>query len=213
MPNIKTFVFNPFQVNTYVIYDDTKEAVIIDAACYEAHEQQKLVDFLESEGLKLVKSITTHCHIDHILGNGFIEDKFGLKPLAHKAGELFLSTAKDYGLTFGLQLDKAVMPEEFIEDGDIIKFGNTEFEAKHIPGHADGSICLISHTAKAVFTGDVIFDGSIGRTDLPTGNMELLLQGIKEKLYNLPDDYILYCGHGPTTNVGKEKQTNPFVNG
>lgn len=213
MINIKTFVFNPmFQVNTYVLYDHTEEAVIIDAACYEENEKEQILRFFDKNQLKPVKLINTHCHVDHILGNDFIERKFGLKPIIHKAGEIFLTTAKEYAVSFGLQIDRIPMPENYISEGGIVKFGDAELEVLYIPGHADGSICLVNHESKSVFAGDVIFDGSIGRTDLPTGNTELLLQGIKEKLFQLPEDYTIYCGHGPGTTIGKEKQTNPFMN-
>ncbi len=211
MLNYKTFVFNPFQVNTYVVYSENNEALIIDAACYEKTEQEQLKQFISNNQLKPVKQLNTHCHVDHILGSKFIETEYGLKMLIHPDGESFLSSAKEYAMTFGLSVDDTPNLGAYLNEGDIIKIGEEKLVVLYIPGHADGSICLVNHGSKVVFTGDVIFNAGIGRTDLPTGNMDLLLKGIKEKLLTLPYEYRLLPGHGPETTVGQEKEGNPFL--
>ncbi len=211
MINIKIFEFNPFQVNTYILYDETKECVIIDAACFDDTEKEELAGFIKKENLTPVRLLTTHFHIDHILGNSFIYEKYGLKPEIHKTGEIFVNTVKEYGLTFGLHIDKVIKPEKFIEEGDIIKFGKSELTAVYTPGHAEGSLCFVSKEPEFVITGDVLFHGSVGRSDLPTGNHKLLLENIKNKLFTLGDEYLVYPGHGPKTRIWFEKKHNPFL--
>ncbi|MFW5663775.1 MAG: MBL fold metallo-hydrolase [bacterium] len=211
MVQIKTIPFNPFQVNTYVLYDETGECAIIDAACYGGHEEKMLKDFIEQQNLKPVLLVNTHCHIDHILGNNFVAENWSLKPLIHKDGTEFLANAVEYGQTFGFETDPPVMPEEFLTDGQIIRFGNQELQVLETPGHAAGSICLYHRKEQFVIAGDVLFHNSIGRTDLPTGNFETLIQSIQVKLFTLPEETKVYCGHGPTTSIREEKRNNPFL--
>lgn len=211
MLQIKKFAFNPFQVNTYILYDETGECAIIDAACYSDDEQQALKDFITLKHLKPVLLINTHCHIDHILGNNFVNETWGLKPLLNSQGLEFLRSAADYGRTFGFEVDIPVMPDEYLNEGQSLAFGNQNVTILETPGHADGSICLYHFQEKKVWVGDVIFHGSIGRTDLPTGNYDTLLDSIKNKLLVLPKEVEVFCGHGPTTTIGREKENNPFL--
>ncbi|MCF8297806.1 MAG: MBL fold metallo-hydrolase, partial [Saprospiraceae bacterium] len=161
--------------------------------------------------LKVVAFYNTHCHIDHILGNNFVSLKYDLLPIIHKAGLPFLYKSVNQALTYGFEIDEAVLPKQFIDETDTIKFGNSELKIIYSPGHADGSICIYSEAQKFIIVGDVLFYGSIGRTDLPTGNYNMLIDNIQTKLFALADDYKVYCGHGPATSIGFEKIENPYV--
>lgn len=212
MITIKRFMFNPFQVNTFILYDETGECVIIDPGCYEDFEKEQLVKFIEDHNLKPKRLLNTHCHIDHLLGNNFVAEKYGLKPEVHREGVEFIKSATEQGMTFGLFVPAQTEPEDFFEEGDIIKFGNSELEVLYTPGHVDGHVCFLNRDQKFVIVGDVLFQMSIGRTDLPTGDTDLLLSNIREKLFTLPDDFTVYPGHGPETTIGFEKVNNPFLN-
>ena len=208
---LKIFVFNTFLVNCYVLYDETGEAILVDAACYDADEQKKLADFIDSENLKPVRNINTHCHIDHILGNGFIEDTYGLKPEYHRDAQHFLLTAREIGLSFGYRLDRIPDPAGFLNENDIVRFGNSELKVLSTPGHAAGSICLYSAKDGFVITGDVLFRETIGRTDLPSGDFDQLMNSIRTKLFTLPPETVVWPGHGPETTISYEMVNNPFI--
>ncbi|HOI86716.1 MAG TPA: MBL fold metallo-hydrolase [Lentimicrobium sp.] len=211
MITVKTLVFNSFSVNTYIISDETGDCIIIDPGCESPAEQQKLAGYIASAGLTPRALVNTHFHVDHILGNRFVADLYKLAPTAHPEGELLRSTAREFGSIFGLNLTDVAIPEHFVNDGDTIKFGNSELEVLYTPGHADGSICLVSHPERFVISGDVLFYGSIGRTDLPTGDFDVLMNSIETKLFVLDNDYTVYPGHGPKTLIGYEKMNNPFI--
>ncbi len=213
MLNIERFVFNPFQVNTYVLWDDTGECIIIDPGCYTEPEMGELDDFIRRNDLKPVRLLNTHCHIDHIAGLATVSRKYGLKPEAHTDGALFIRHAEQTGYIYGFDRLETIDPEIPLKEGDIIRFGQSELNVIETPGHADGSICFISHSGKFIITGDVLFSQSIGRTDLPTGNYEKLIKNIREKILTLPVDYKVYPGHGPETTVGFEAYANPFLTG
>ncbi len=187
------------------------ESVIIDPGCYEQSEKDELVKYIASNNLKPVRLLYTHCHIDHILGNNFICDTYGLKPEIHKAGLPFLLNGHKQGEIYGFELQKIIEPEKYIEDGDLIRFGNSVLKVAYTPGHADGSVCFINEPGKFVITGDVLFHESIGRTDFPTGNFDLLMESIRTKLFTLEDDFTVWPGHGPETTIGHEKMNNPFI--
>ena len=208
---LKIFVFNTFMVNCYLLYDGTGEAIIVDAACYDAKEQAVLADFIEKNNLKLVRNINTHCHIDHIVGNDFIEKTYGIRPEYHKEGDPFLLTAKEIGLSFGYKLERIPQPKGFLADGEIIRFGDSELKVLFTPGHAAGSICLYSEKDGFVITGDVLFRETIGRTDLPTGDFDKLMTSIKTKIFTLPPETVVWPGHGPETTVSYEIVNNPFI--
>ncbi|MCF8229707.1 MAG: MBL fold metallo-hydrolase [Bacteroidales bacterium] len=211
MITIKRFVFNPFQVNTYLLYDDTNECVIIDPGCYDEYEEEQLKDFISEKELKPVRLLNTHSHVDHILGNNFITATYGLKPVIHAAGLAFHKAAPQHGEAFGISIPQQQDPERYIAEGEKIHFGKSILEVLDAPGHVDGHVCFMNRDQKFLIVGDVIFQMSIGRTDLPSGNMDLLLNNIREKILTLPDDYILYPGHGPETTVGFERKNNPFL--
>jgi len=209
MISIKNFTFNSFEVNTYVLSDETKECIIIDSACYEDFEKKIFYDYIEDNKLKPVRLLNTHCHIDHILGNAFVLEKYKLTTEIHKDGLQLLNNMKSYGMMFGITLEDIPKPTVFIEENQVIRFGNSSVKALYLPGHADGSLAFYSEEGFVV-VGDVLFNGSIGRTDLPTGNHELLINNIKNKLFVLPDNTKVYCGHGPETTIGSEKGHNPY---
>ncbi len=212
MIKIKEFVLNPFQVNTYILYDDSGECAIIDAACYEKNEKNQLTDFIREEGLKPVAQLFTHCHIDHILGSRFISKTYKLKPLTHKDSMPFLENSREYGKVFGFDVEKPIMPESYIEEGDVVAFGNQTLRVIETPGHAAGSLCFYHEEEGLLFAGDVLFKQGIGRTDLPTGNHDLLIKSILDKLMKLPENTTVYPGHGPATTI-KDERSNPFLTG
>ena len=208
---VAIFTFNPFAENTYVLYDATKECVIFDPGCSNKDEQDQLVDFISANGLKPVKLVNTHCHIDHVLGNMFVSEKYGLPLISHEGEKSVLAMQPQISMMYGLPYDPSPEITQFLDDGDVLTFGNTELKVLFTPGHSPASISFYNEEAGIVIGGDVLFQGSIGRTDLPGGDFDTLAKSIKEKLYVLPDDVVVYCGHGPSTTIGVEKRTNPFV--
>lgn len=212
MLKIKVLPFNPFQVNTFIIYDETGECVIIDPACYDSSEEEQLAGFIETNNLTPVALLTTHGHIDHILGNNFVARKFNLTPQIHQEGMFFIENAHVYGETFGFKVKKQVLPEKYLIDGQVIEFGKQKLTVLEAPGHANGSVCFYHPIEKFVITGDVLFQSSIGRTDLPTGDYATLIDSIKRKLMTLNDDVKVFPGHGPATTIGAERMTNPYLN-
>ena len=211
MITIQGFTFNPFEENTYLLYDETKECVIIDPGCSNKTEREELVDFIQSEGLKPVRLLNTHCHIDHVFGNAFIAKKYNLGLEIHREDLQTLHSLPQVSHLYGLNAEESVEPSVFLNEGDQIKFGNSLLDIVFTPGHSPGSICFISHADKLVVGGDVLFHGSIGRTDLPGGDHQTLLSSIREKLFVLEDDYTVFSGHGSETNIGFEKKNNPFL--
>lgn len=206
--HVKKFTFNPFQENSYIIYNDAKEALVIDPGCYEEHERKVLLDFIEKEGLKPIGLINTHCHIDHILGNGFISEKFGLELQAHKNEISVLEGSPAWGIQYGIVCTPSPKISKFLQEGDLVELGNETLEVLYVPGHSPGHIALISHEHKFVIGGDVLFKGSFGRVDLPGGNIKDLVDSIMLKLFNLPDDFTVYAGHMDETTIGAERATN-----
>jgi glyoxylase-like metal-dependent hydrolase (beta-lactamase superfamily II) len=210
MITIKTFVFNPFMENTFLIYDETREALIIDPGCYESSEKEELKGFVDSNGLNVIKLINTHCHIDHCLGNKFVKDTFGVELALQKSEEEVLRSVINYAPAYGFDAYEETEADEYLDPGDILKFGNSELKVLSVPGHSPGHIALINTEEKICISGDVLFRESIGRTDLPGGNYDTLISSIHSQLFALPDDTIVYSGHGPVTTIGDEKQINPF---
>lgn len=210
---IRIFIFNQIEVNTLVLYDDTKEAVIVDPGMGSFIERQELADFISDNGLKIKYIIDTHPHIDHVLGNGYCVDVFKAPLLMHEAGIPVYNRSTAYGVAFGMDCDMSdfPVPDRFMQEGDCIRFGTQELQVMYTPGHAAGSISLYVPAAGCVIVGDVLFAGSIGRSDLPTGNHAILIDSIKTKLMTLPDTTVVYTGHGPTTTIGVEKRNNPFL--
>lgn len=211
MITIQVFTFNPFQENTYILYDETKECVVIDPGCSNKSEQEDIVGFITQEELKPVRLLNTHCHIDHVFGNSFIAKKYNLGLEIHKEDLQTLHSLPQVSHLYGLNAEESVEPSSFLNEGDQIKFGNSVLDIVFTPGHSPGSICFISKEDKIVIGGDVLFHGSIGRTDLPGGDHETLLSSIREKLFVLDGDYVVLSGHGDETTIGFEKANNPFL--
>ncbi len=214
MALVAKFTFNPFQENTYIVYDETKECIIFDPGMYTEVERQHFSDFIESAGLRPVRLINTHCHLDHVFGNKFVADTYQLGLEIHK-GELpvlesFTQVCAMYGVP---NVETSPAPSRFIEEGDSITFGNTSLEVLFTPGHSPASISFFCAADQFLIAGDVLFRESIGRTDLPGGDMKTLLDSIRDKCFPLGDDIIVYSGHGEETTIGYEKQNNPFLNG
>lgn len=208
---LKSFTFNPFQENTYVIYDDELTAYIIDPGNSTETENAALKNFISEKKLSLKRLLLTHAHIDHILGNKFIFDNYGLLPEVNREDLFFLERMPQTAAMYGLSCDPSPMPEHFINHGDTISLGKYVFECIHTPGHSPGSISFYNQENKILLGGDVLFRESIGRSDLPMGDHETLIRSIKEKLFVLGDDVKVYSGHGPSTTIGYEKQNNPFL--
>lgn len=211
--NIQRLVFNSFGVNTYIVYDQSGSCIIVDPGCIDDFEQESLTRFISEKSLKPVMMINTHFHIDHIAGNSFVCGLYNLNPVCHAQSKIFWETAREFGSVLGIEVKDLIIPTHFVNEGDKIPFGSSNLEVIYTPGHADGSVCLINHHEKYVISGDVLFRDSIGRSDLPTGNYDLLSQSILHKLYALPDEYTVYPGHGPHTSIGYEKINNPFIGG
>lgn len=211
MISIKNFIFNPFQVNTYIAFDESKRCIIVDPGCYNEKENKILKNFIEQNNLNPIALVNTHCHLDHIFGNAFVFDTYNLNPIMHKADLPILEFAPLSAKSYGVNLNKLPKVTNFIEEGDIIKFGDSEFNIIFTPGHSPGHICLINREENIIISADVLFHLSIGRTDLPLGDHETLIKSIKEKLLVLDDKMIVYPGHGPSTTIGFERQNNPFL--
>ncbi len=210
MIQIKTFTFNALQENTYLLYDDTKECIIIDPGCYDTSEQEELALFIKENKLVPVKLLNTHCHVDHVLGNQFVKDSFGVKLYTSKEEEAALRSVKVYAPVYGFVNYVASEVDESIKEGDIVNFGGSELEILFVPGHSVGHLAFVNKAQKICIGGDVLFYQSVGRWDLPGGNEQTLLKSIQTKLFKLSDDMVVYPGHGQTTTIGKEKRTNPF---
>lgn len=212
MSTIKAFIFNPFHENTYIVYDETKECVIIDPGCYTPAEKQRLADFIGKEGLTPTRLLNTHCHLDHIFGNQYCEDMYGLSLEIHRGELPVLARAPQSGQFFGVPTPAQRTPTKFIAEGDTISFGNTHFQVILTPGHSPASICFYNQTENYIISGDVLFNRSIGRYDLPGGNLATLLDSIRTKLFVLPDQTKVYAGHGITTTIIEEKMYNEYLN-
>lgn len=207
---IYKLVFSPIEVNTYILADKSNNCAIIDCGCYDRSEFDDLVRFLESKELNPVMLLNTHCHLDHVFGNGFILEKYNLKPLSGKDDELNRKKAVQHAALFGLSMNEPPEPEEFISDRQVIKFGSTELIALYVPGHSSGSIAFYVEKSGCVFTGDALFAGSIGRTDLEGGDYKTLINSILTRLFILPPSTVVYPGHGNQTTIEKERMTNPY---
>ena len=210
--NIKQFTFNTFQENTFLIWDETKECLIIDPGCYEKNEKEILKNFIEENRLKPIKLINTHCHIDHVFGNKFSIETWNLDLHIHKLDLILLENTENTARAYGFDhYEASPYPKHFLAEGDQVEFGNSKLDIIFTPGHSPGHICLSSKLNNFIISGDVLFNGSIGRTDLPGGDFDTLIQSIQKKIMILEDETIVYCGHGPSTTIGKEKQSNPFL--
>jgi len=209
--NIKLFTFNPFQENTYILYDETGECMIVDPGCDTEAEQNVLRDFIETNRLTPTMLVNTHCHIDHVLGNRYIHDLYILELHAHKGEKPVLEANVAVASMYGMPYTPSPPITRFLEEGVDIHFGKTTLEVLFTPGHSPASISMYHRASRQLIVGDVLFNGSIGRTDLPGGNYDTLIDSIRSKYYPLGDDIAVYPGHGPSTTLFEEKMRNPFL--
>lgn len=208
---IKRFEFNMFPVNCYVLADETQEAVIIDAGCYYPEEQRQLKSFITTHQLTVRHLLNTHLHADHLFGNAFAAREFGVSPEASQRDEFLLAGIPTFCKSFGFPLnEKPAALGHYISDGETIRFGNTELKAISVPGHSPGSLVYYCEKEHCMFSGDTLFKGSIGRADLEGGNFDDLRENIMSRLFVLPDNTMVYPGHGNETSIGNEKKNNPF---
>lgn len=210
---IRTFTFNPFQTNCYVCHAPSGEAALIDPACATAREQQALLDYVAEHGLTVRHLLLTHAHIDHIFGAAPMAEALGLPLQMHRADAPLLAHAVDQGRIFGVEVVPPPEPGGWLDEGDVVRVGDACWEVLHTPGHSPGSVCFFDRAARYVIAGDVLFSGSIGRTDLWEGSLPTLMTSIFQKLLPLGDDVRVYPGHGPSTTIGREAASNPFLTG
>ena len=208
---LKRFVFNPLQENTYLIHDETGECVVVDAGCHSKGEQDVLKSYIDDHRLRLIALLNTHCHFDHVFGNAFLCSEYGVKSRAHRGELRNIERFKSGAALFGFVGDPPPVPSDFLEDGMWIEFGKSKLQVIYTPGHSPGGLCFYSPDNKFVISGDTLFAESIGRTDLPGGDYDTLMESLKKLTEILPDNTEVYPGHGPQTTIGHEKLHNPFL--
>lgn len=208
---VTSFSFNAFPENTYLLHDETNECVIIDPGCYDKHEQEILAATIKEHNLKVTHLLNTHCHIDHVLGNKFVADTYQVPLAIHEADLPTLRAVPAYAPNYGFVRYQELLPSVFFKEGEVIRFGKTELQILFTPGHAPGHVVFYHEPSQNLIGGDVLFQRSIGRTDLPGGNHTTLINSIKHKLFTLPDTVTVFPGHGLSTTIGEEKKYNPFL--
>ena len=211
MLKIKSFTFNPYQENTYLIFDDSKEAVVIDPGNYEAYENELISKFIDENKLKLKKIILTHCHIDHCLGNKYLNEKYGAELLIPFDERDLYKNVENIATLFGFANYSHLDENEYLKEKDKIEFGNIKLDVLFLPGHSPGHLAFYFKNDNVCFSGDVLFYNSIGRTDLPGGDHDTLINSIKNKLFLLNPNTIIYPGHGQKTILKNEMKDNPFL--
>jgi hydroxyacylglutathione hydrolase len=211
MLTVTSFVFSPVQENTYVVHNEAGDCIIVDPGCYFGNERNELKEFIQNGQLAPKYLLNTHCHLDHVFGNKFIHDTYGLTLHLHEKEKILLDYAPTSGLSWGLPFDNYQGDLIFLREGEVIRLGDDELQVLFTPGHSPGHVSFWCRAQQFVLSGDVLFRQSIGRTDLPGGSFETLIQSIREKLFVLPEETIVYPGHGPETTVGAEKTDNPFL--
>lgn len=208
MMQVKCMEFNFLPVNTYIVWDETGEAAVIDPGCFYPGETEQLAAFIRDNGLDVKLLLNTHLHFDHVFGNTFVEETYRVKAHANDLDMPWIKSMSRRLAVFGINYEgqvSPILPENVLREGDTVSFGNTTFHVLHVPGHSPGSIVFLNREQGCVFTGDVIFQGSYGRTDFPDGNHEALMTGIRTKLLTLPESTTVYPGHGPATDIKHEK--------
>ncbi|MEZ0486501.1 MBL fold metallo-hydrolase [Fibrella aquatica] len=209
---VKSFVFSPFQENTYVIADDkTREAVVIDPGCYDQAEKEQLAAFIADQKLTVRYLLLTHAHLDHVFGAAYIKRKYGVEMYLNEQDLPILNDVPTRCQLYGLRGYEHAERDHNLVEGDTIRFGSVVLSVIETPGHAPGHVAFINHADRYVIGGDVLFQNSVGRTDLPFGNHAVLLESIRSKFYTLPDDYVVYAGHMDSTTIGQEKRFNPYT--
>ncbi|MEO6453522.1 MAG: MBL fold metallo-hydrolase [Ginsengibacter sp.] len=210
MLQVKVFIFNPVMENTYVLFNEKKECIIIDPGCYFDEEREALQAFIAGNNLTPKLLLNTHCHLDHVFGNKFIAETYGLILHLHKKEEAMLQMAPASGLIFNLPFDNYQGELIFLNENESVNLGEDKLEIIETPGHSPGSVSFYCRSQHFIIDGDVLFENSIGRYDLPGGDYQTLINSIKQKLFLLPDDAIVYSGHGSQTSIGQEKKHNPY---
>jgi len=209
---VHKFIFNDFRVITYLVIDEeTSETVIIDPGCNKDSERKRLQHYVDVHGLKPKYVVNTHAHMDHICGNKYVVSEYDIPLIAHKKELENYSHSKDFVGIYGFEFEESPLPDEYLKEGDEIVFGSSKLHIIETPGHTAGSISLLSPEKEIIFSGDIIFQGSIGRTDLPGGDLDTLINTLKEKILTLPGDTIIFAGHGYETTVAEEMKNNPFI--
>ena len=211
MLKIKSFVFSPIQENTYLLYNEFNQCAIIDPGCYFDAEKEVLTQFIKDNSFTVIHLLNTHCHLDHVFGNKYVAETYSLTPQIHKNEEQVLAFAPTSGLMYNLPFDNYTGQLLFLKEGDVVTIGKDELVVIQAPGHSPGHICFYNKAQGFLIGGDVLFNRSIGRTDLPGGNYDELIKNIKEKLLVLPNKTIVYSGHGEITTIGEEKVENPYL--
>lgn len=211
MLHIKTFTFNAFQENTYLVYDEFGNGVLIDPGCFESEERNELESFILNQKIQLSQVLNTHCHIDHVLGNTWAKRKFDIPLHIHRQEINVLKSVEVYAPNYGFKGYEPSEADNFLEEGENICIGKEVMKILFVPGHAPGHVVFYHEKTSSCIAGDTLFHSSIGRTDLPGGNHELLISKIKSELLTLPDETLIFPGHGPKTTILHEKSYNPFV--
>lgn len=206
---VRFFTFGPFYENTYVVHDKG-EAMIIDPGCSAAEEERDLDNYIQEQSLQVKLLLNTHCHVDHVQGNYFVKEKYNVPFRIHRMEEDVLRAVKAYAFNYGFDRYQEISPDSYLEENEVVPLGNSRWKVLLVPGHSPGHIAFYNEEAKAVLSGDVLFEQSIGRTDLPGGDFDTLMGSIRQKLFALPDDVKVYPGHGGATTIGREKKTNPY---
>lgn len=210
---VEVFTFNQFQENTYILFDASRNCVIIDPGCYDRSEQNILVNFIKENQLTPLALLNTHAHIDHILGNAFIQRTFQLDHYLHSLDLTTLHAVDSYAKVYGFQAyETSPQPTHILKGGEILEFGGIKLHVFFTPGHAPGHVVFYNEENSFVINGDVLFNGSFGRVDLPGGSIEILKKTIREVMFKLPEETVVYCGHGPATTIGKEMRSNYILN-
>ena len=210
MLKIRSFIFSPIQENTYLLYNEFNDCIIIDPGCYFPEEEDELKGFITQSSLRPRMLLNTHCHLDHVFGNKFIAETYGLTLQLHEKEKMLLDYAPTSGLMYNMPFDNYAGEFIYLKEGDLVKLGEDELRVIEAPGHSPGHICFYCAKQDFIISGDVLFNRSIGRTDLPGGDHQTLLKNIREKLFVLPPETVVYSGHGPETTIGDEKKHNPF---
>lgn len=208
---VRVFTFSPIQENTYLLINEDRQAIVIDPGCYGQTEEEALGDFFTQNGVQPKLLLQTHCHLDHVFGTRWVAGAYGLTPHLHPLEEELLHLAPAFGLSWDLPFDSYQGPLTYLEAGSTLLFGKDRLDVLFVPGHSPGHLCFYCAAQGFVIGGDALFRGSIGRTDLPRGNGPLLEKSIREVLFTLPDETVVYPGHGPETTIGYEKRHNPYL--
>ncbi|MEO5593331.1 MAG: MBL fold metallo-hydrolase [Chitinophagaceae bacterium] len=211
MFTVTSFTFSPIAENTYVLHNETGGCIIIDPGCYFGNERRDLADYISENGLRPKYLLNTHCHLDHVFGNKFIHETWQLELYIHSNEQLMLENAPKAGLQWGMPFDNYKGPLHFLREGELVRLGTDELKVLFAPGHSPGHICFYCQQQHFVIGGDVLFKMSVGRTDLPGGDTDTLIRSIRTVLFSLPDETIVYPGHGESTTIGFEKLNNPYL--